>query len=109
LLGEFIMHIRRGKAIPVTGHGSPWVVRSQSSHIFLGSWLTGGSEVVSITRWPPFTPRKILGAHFSWRLSEPQGHSVARRIRSVEVVHLFSYQQLLFLLVCAFMFRCEYE
>jgi hypothetical protein len=31
---------------------------------------------------PP--PLKIPGTHFSWRLSRPQGHSAAGRIRSID-------------------------
>jgi hypothetical protein len=33
---------------------------------------------------PRFTPRKILGTHFCQRLSRPQSHSTAGRIRSIE-------------------------
>jgi hypothetical protein len=33
---------------------------------------------------PPFTPRKIPGTHFCYRLRRPQGHSAAGRIRSTE-------------------------
>jgi hypothetical protein len=51
---------------------------------FLDSRLTDGGEVVSPTHQPPFTPRKIPGTHFCWRLSRPQGHSAAGRIRSIE-------------------------
>jgi hypothetical protein len=29
---------------------------------------------------PPFTPRKIPGTHFCWRLDHPQAHSAAGRI-----------------------------
>jgi hypothetical protein len=32
----------------------------------------------------PLPPRKIPGTHFSKRLSRPQGHSAAGRIRSIE-------------------------
>jgi hypothetical protein len=46
--------------------------------------LTDGAEFVSLTRRPQFTPRKILGTHFCWRLSRPQSHSAAERIRSIE-------------------------
>jgi hypothetical protein len=42
-----------------------------------------GGEVVSLTR-PPFSPRKIPGINFCNRLSQPQGHSAAGRIRSIE-------------------------
>jgi hypothetical protein len=51
---------------------------------FLNNRLTDGGEVVSLTHRPPFTPRKIPGTHFCYRLSRPQGHSVAGRIRSTE-------------------------
>jgi hypothetical protein len=34
-----------------------------------GSRLTDGGEV-SLTRWPPFTPRNIPGTHFCKRLSD---------------------------------------
>jgi hypothetical protein len=44
---------------------------------FLDNRLTDGDEVVSLTRRPPFTLRKIPGTHFCWRLSGPQGHSAA--------------------------------
>jgi hypothetical protein len=32
----------------------------------------------------PLTPRKIPGAHFCYRLSRPQSHNAAGRIRSFE-------------------------
>jgi hypothetical protein len=35
-------------------------------------------------RLQPFTPRKVPGTHFCWRLSRPQSHSAAGRIRSIE-------------------------
>jgi hypothetical protein len=57
------------------------VVRMRLPH-FLHSQLTGGGEVVSVGH--PFTRRKIPGAHFYYRLSRPQGHSAAERIRSTE-------------------------
>jgi hypothetical protein len=33
---------------------------------FLDNWLTDGSEVVSLTRRPPFTPRKITSRPVTW-------------------------------------------
>jgi hypothetical protein len=51
------------------------VVRHRGSH---------SSEVVSLIHQLPFTPRKIPGTHFYQRLNEPQGHSAAGRIRSIE-------------------------
>jgi hypothetical protein len=35
-------------------------------------------------RRQPFIPRKIVGTHFCYSLSRPQGHSAAGRIRSIE-------------------------
>jgi hypothetical protein len=40
------------------------VVRRRGSHIFLDNRLTDGDEVVSLTRRPPFAPRKIPDTHF---------------------------------------------
>jgi hypothetical protein len=73
----------KGKAIPVTGRGGPcgWET-SRLSH-FLDKRFTDGGEVVSLTCRPPFTPRKIPGTHIC-RLSRPQGHSAAGRIRLIE-------------------------
>jgi hypothetical protein len=51
---------------------------------FLDNRLTDSGEVVSLMRWLPISPRKFSGTHFCWRLSRPQSHSVAGRIRSTE-------------------------
>jgi hypothetical protein len=56
---------------------------SRRSH-FLDNRLTDGGEGVSLTHRPPFTSKKIPGTHFCYRLSRPQGHSAAGRIRSIE-------------------------
>jgi hypothetical protein len=53
------------KATPVTDHEDPYGCgRSRIPH-FLDNRLTDGGEVVSLTRRPSFTPRKIPGTHFS--------------------------------------------
>jgi hypothetical protein len=75
---------RRGKDIPLTGHEDPWVCETSRLLHLLDSRLTDGGEVVSITRRPPFIPRKIPGTHFCQRLSRPQGHIAAGRIRLIE-------------------------
>jgi hypothetical protein len=54
----------KGKAIPVTGRGGPEVCEASRLPRFLDNQLTDGGEVVSLTRRPPFTPRKIPGTHF---------------------------------------------
>jgi hypothetical protein len=51
-------------AIPVTDRGGPWGCETSRFPHFLDSQLTDGGEVVSLMRWPPFTPRKISGTHF---------------------------------------------
>jgi hypothetical protein len=38
----------------------------------------------------PLPPRKIHGTHFCHRLSRPQGHSAAGRIRSIGKIHLIA-------------------
>jgi hypothetical protein len=47
---------------------------------FLDNRFTDGGEVIGLTLRPPFTPRKIPGIHFCYRLSRPLGHSAAGRI-----------------------------
>jgi hypothetical protein len=50
------------------------VARGRGSHIFWTALRAGAL----------YPPRKIPGTHFSQRLSGPQGHSAAGRIRSIE-------------------------
>jgi hypothetical protein len=80
--GECAFKGKRGKAIPVTCREGPWSCETSRLPHFLDNSLADGGEVVSPTRRPPFTPRKIPGTHFCYRLS--QGHSGAGRIRSSE-------------------------
>jgi hypothetical protein len=54
----------RGKAIPVTGLGDPYGCETSRLPHFLDNRLTDGGKVVSLTRWPAFTPRKMPGTHF---------------------------------------------
>jgi hypothetical protein len=54
----------KGKAIPITGRGGPEGFEMSRLPYFLDNWFTDGGEVVSLTRRPPFTPRKIPGTHF---------------------------------------------
>jgi hypothetical protein len=69
-----------GKAIPLTGLWGPFGCETSRLPHSLDSQLTDGSEDVSVTRWPPFNPRKIPGTHLNWH----QGHSAAGRITSNE-------------------------
>ena len=41
-------------------------------------------KVVSPTHWPPLPPGKIPGTHFYYSLSQPHGHSAARKIMSIK-------------------------
>jgi hypothetical protein len=50
--------------IPVTGRGGPYSCETSKLPHFLDNRITDDGEVVSLTRRAPFTPRKILGAHF---------------------------------------------
>jgi hypothetical protein len=54
----------KGKAIPVTGREGPEGCETSRLPHYLDNRLTDGGEVVSLTRRPPFTPRKIPGTHF---------------------------------------------
>jgi hypothetical protein len=66
----------KGKAIPVTGRGGLQVCESSKIPHFLANLLTDGAEVVSLTRRAPF-----IQEDFCMRLSPPQGHSAAGRIK----------------------------
>jgi hypothetical protein len=68
--------------------GAHWIVRCRVSHIFytIGSQMTVRFSALSAGRL--LTPSKIPGTHFCWRLSRPQGHSAAVKIRSTEKIHL---------------------
>jgi hypothetical protein len=73
------------KAIHVRGRGGPEGCEMSRLPHFLDNRLTDGGEVVSLTRRPHlYPPRKIPGTRFFKRLSRPQGHSAAGRIRSIE-------------------------
>jgi hypothetical protein len=69
-----------------TGRGGPWGCETSRLSHFVHSRLTDGGEVVSLTRRPPFTSRKIPGIYFCLRLSGPQGHNAAGRIKSIEKI-----------------------
>jgi hypothetical protein len=51
--------LKKGKAIPVTGRGGPEGCETSRLPHFLDNRLTDGGDVVSLTRLPPFMPRKF--------------------------------------------------
>jgi hypothetical protein len=74
-----------GKSYPCNRPWRPigsWDVEAPT--FSLDNRITDGGEVVSLMRQPLFTPKKIPGTHLYYRLSQPQGHSVAGRIRWIE-------------------------
>jgi hypothetical protein len=79
-----VMNLENVKAIPATGREGPYACEKSRLPHFVDNRLTDGREVVSLMHWPPFTSRKIPGTHFCSRLSRPQGHSEAGRIRLIE-------------------------
>jgi hypothetical protein len=52
------------KAISVTGRAGPYGCEMSRLPHFLDNRLTDGGKVVSLTRRPPITPRKIPGTDF---------------------------------------------
>jgi hypothetical protein len=58
------MAVKKGKAIPVTGRGGRQVGGMLRLPHFLYNGLTDGCEIISLTRRPPFTLKKIPGTHF---------------------------------------------
>jgi hypothetical protein len=73
----------KGNVISVTGEAHRAVRRRRS---IMFETICPHMSVMSALRVgrPPFTPRKISGTHFCWRLNRPQGHSASGRIRSTE-------------------------
>jgi hypothetical protein len=63
-LNPIKIHIKKGKAISVTGRGGPLDCETSRRPHLLDNRLTDGSTVVSPTSRPPFTPGKIPGTHF---------------------------------------------
>jgi hypothetical protein len=61
----------KGEAIPITGRGGPEGCETSKLSHFLDSRLTGGGEIVSLTRGPPFTPQKDY-----WYLFPLQAESI---------------------------------
>jgi hypothetical protein len=57
------MRAIKGKDIPGTAVKAHRIVGLELLHL-LDNRLTDGGETVSLTRRPPFTPRKVLGTHF---------------------------------------------
>jgi hypothetical protein len=60
----FVITVKKGKSIPVTGPGGPWGCEMSVLPHFVDNRLTDGGEVINLTRRPPFTPMKIPGTHF---------------------------------------------
>jgi hypothetical protein len=60
IFGKKVKKKKEGKAIPVTGRGGPYGCETSRLPHVLDNRLTDVNEDVSLTRRPPFTPRKIL-------------------------------------------------
>jgi hypothetical protein len=62
---EFITYILKTKfKLSLYRPWRPLGLREVEAPTFLDIWLIDGGKVVSPTRRPLFTPRKILGTHF---------------------------------------------
>jgi hypothetical protein len=83
-IAYLLFEYKKSKAIPVAGHGGPQNCETSRLPHFLENWFIDGGEVVGLTWQLPFTPSKISGTHFCWRVSQPHGHSAARRHRSTK-------------------------
>jgi hypothetical protein len=59
-----VSSVGKDKAISLRARGGPWGCETSGLSHFLDNRLTDGGEVVSLTRRPPFIPRKIPRTHF---------------------------------------------
>jgi hypothetical protein len=67
----------------------------------LDNRLTDGGKVTSHMRWSPFTIRTIPGTHFCYRLSHPQSHIAAGRIRSTDKLNNLIGNRTRYVSVCS--------
>jgi hypothetical protein len=58
--------VKKGKAVPVPGHGGPYGYETLRVPQYLDNRLTDGGKGVSLTRRPPFTPQE--GSWYSFLL-----------------------------------------
>jgi hypothetical protein len=63
---------KKGKAIPVIGHGGPHACATSRLPYFLDNRLTDGGEFVSLTRRPPFTPQEDSWFSFLLEAESPR-------------------------------------
>jgi hypothetical protein len=68
IIKENLNYLQHGKAIPVTSHRGPQGCETSRLQHFLDNRLTYGGNIVSLMCLLPFTPRKIHGTHFCYRL-----------------------------------------
>jgi hypothetical protein len=81
---KFIISWQKNKGIPSTGHGDLESCETSRLSHFLDNGLTHGGEVVSLTRHPPFTSRKMFDSHLCYRLRWPQDYSTPGKFKSIE-------------------------
>jgi hypothetical protein len=75
----------KGKVIPIRAHENQQGCETSRLPHFLHSRLTNDNDTFSHMDWlAALSPKKFPGTHFCYRLSRPQGHSAAERIRSME-------------------------
>jgi hypothetical protein len=72
---------------PYTGQDRPLRLQKVEVSVITSHSTHGGDKVVSLTYWPPWTaPQETSLVLISgwWRMCRCQGHSVARRIKSMK-------------------------
>ena len=69
----------KGTAVPLQAWSGPESSRKLRFPDLMTTAQDGG-KVVSLMQRPPLPPGNTPGAHFCYRLSQPQGHSAIGRI-----------------------------
>jgi hypothetical protein len=60
---EWLCKVEKSEAAPATGRGGSWTSETSRLPHFVDNRFKDGVDVVSLTRRPPFTPRKIRATH----------------------------------------------
>ena len=78
------IYIHKAKSNTITGLDRPWGFQEAEAPRFQDSQHMKEVSMSALCTSRLYSPGNIPGTHLCWRLSQPQGHSVAGRIMSMK-------------------------